>query len=75
MTRIHEQMYLEFNQQNKNSTQTQNIMWQLLWLNMTLRQHGLSDLHLDFCVFFLINILEENLDLKVQHKNIMNEKW
>ena len=27
-------------------------MWQLLWLNMTLRQHGLSDLHLDFCVFF-----------------------
>ena len=22
MTRIHEQMYLEFNQQNKNSTQT-----------------------------------------------------
>jgi len=52
MTRIHEQMYLEFNQQNKNSTQTLNIMWQLLWLNMTLRQHGLSDLHLDFCVFF-----------------------
>ena len=41
---------------------------------MTLRQHGLSDLHLDFCVFFLINILEENLDLKVQHKNIMTEK-
>ena len=40
---------------------------------MTLRQHGLSDLHLDFCVSFLINILEENLDLKVQHKNIMNE--
>ena len=27
-------------------------MWQLLWLNMTLRQHGLSDLHLDFCVLF-----------------------
>jgi len=27
-------------------------MWQLLWLNMTLRQHGLSNLHLDFCVFF-----------------------
>jgi len=26
-------------------------MWQLLWLNMTLRQHGLSDLHIDFCVF------------------------
>ena len=26
-------------------------MWQLLWLNMTLRQHGLSDLHLDFCFF------------------------
>ena len=26
-------------------------MWQLLWLNMTLRQHGLSYLHLDFCVF------------------------
>ena len=23
MTRIHEQMYLEFNQQNKNSTQTE----------------------------------------------------
>ena len=23
--------------------------------------------------FFLINILEQNLDLKVQHKNIMNE--
>jgi len=39
-------------------------MWQLLWLNMTLRQHGLSDLHFDFCVF-LINILEENSDLKV----------
>ena len=38
------------------------------------KQHGLSDLHLDFCFFFLINILEENLDLKVQHKNIMNEK-
>ena len=53
MTRIHEQMYLEFNQQNKNSTQTKNIMWQLLWLNMNLRQHRLSDLHLDFCVFFL----------------------
>ena len=31
-------------------------MWQLLWLNMTLRQHGLSDWHLDFCAFFLINI-------------------
>ena len=42
---------------------------------MTLREHGLSDLHLNFCVyFFLINILEENLDLKVQHKKIMNEK-
>ena len=27
-------------------------MWQLLWLHMTLRQHGLSDLNLDFCVFF-----------------------
>ena len=27
-------------------------MWQLLWLNMTLRQHGLNKLHLDFCVFF-----------------------
>ena len=27
-------------------------MWQLLWLNMTLRQHGISDLHLDFCVLF-----------------------
>ena len=27
-------------------------MWQLLWPNMTLRQHGLSDLHLYFCVFF-----------------------
>jgi len=27
-------------------------MWQLLWLNETLRQHGLSDLHLDFFVFF-----------------------
>jgi len=40
---------------------------------MTLRQHGLSDLHLDFFVFFLINILEENLDLKVQHKKIMTE--
>ena len=26
-------------------------MWQLLWLNMTPRQHGLSDFHLDFCVF------------------------
>jgi len=53
-------------------------MWQLLWLNMALRQHGLSDLHLDFCVFiFLINILEENLDLKVQHKKIMTgkKKW
>ena len=49
-------------------------MWQLLWLNMTLRQHGLSDLHLDFCVFFTINILEQNLDLKVKHKNIMTEK-
>ena len=42
---------------------------------MTLRQHGLSDLHLDFCVFFIINILEENLDLKVQHNKIMTEKW
>ena len=73
ITRIHEQMYLGFNQQNKNWTQ--NIMWQLLWLNMTLRQHEWSDLHLDFCVFFLINILEENLDLKVQHKKIMTEKW
>ena len=49
-------------------------MWQLLWLNMTLRQHGLSDLHLDFCVL-LMNILEENLNLKVQHKKIMIEKW
>ena len=27
-------------------------MWQLLWLNMTLRQHGLSDLYLDFLCFF-----------------------
>ena len=27
-------------------------MRQLLWLNMTLRQHELSDLHLDFCIFF-----------------------
>ena len=27
------------------------------------------------CFFFLINILEENLDLKVQHKKIMTEKW
>ena len=27
------------------------------------------------CFFFLINILKENLDLKVQHKNIMNENW
>ena len=34
-------------------------MWQLLWLNMTLRKHGLSDLHLDFCIF-LINILEDH---------------
>ena len=36
-----------------------------------LRHNGLSDLHLDF---FLINILEENLDLKVQHNKIMTEK-
>ena len=65
MTRIHEQMYLEFNQQKKKfNTNLENIMWQLLWLNMTPRQHGLSDLHLDFRVFFLINILEENLDQK-----------
>ena len=28
------------------------MMWQLLWLNITLRQHEWSDLHLDFCVFF-----------------------
>jgi len=41
---------------------------------MTLRQHGLSNLHLDFCVFFLINILEENLDVKVQQWKIMTEK-
>ena len=27
-------------------------MWQLLWLKKTLIQHGLSDLYLDFCVFF-----------------------
>ena len=27
-------------------------MWQLLSLNLTLRQHEWSDLHLDFCVFF-----------------------
>ena len=27
-------------------------MWQLLWISMTLRQHELSDLHLDFCVLF-----------------------
>jgi len=49
-------------------------MWQLLWLNMTLRQHEWSDLHLDFCVFFSNQYLQENLDLKVQHKKIMNEK-
>jgi len=41
---------------------------------MTIKQHGLSDLHLDFCVLFVINILDENLDLKFQHKKIMNEK-
>ena len=39
-------------------------MRQLLWLNMTLRQHGLSDLQLDFFVFFLINILEEKIRSK-----------
>jgi len=27
------------------------------------------------CFVFLINILEEKLDLKVQHKKIMTEKW
>ena len=27
-------------------------MWQLLWLNKTLRQCEWSNLHLDFCVFF-----------------------
>ena len=42
---------------------------------MMQQQHGISDLHLDFSVFFfLINILEENLDLKVQHKKIMTDK-
>ena len=75
MTRIHEQMYLEFKKQNKNSTQTYNIMWQLLWLNMTLRQHGLSDLHLDFCVFFSNQYFGRKFISKVQQKNIMNEKW
>ena len=28
---------------------------------------------LKFLCFFIINILEENLDLKVQHNNIMTE--
>ena len=65
MTRIHEQMYLEFNQKNKNSTQTYNIMWQLLWLNMTLRQHGLSDLHLDYDW----NMIEPKINTKTWFKS------
>ena len=40
---------------------------------MALRQHGLIDLHFHFCDFLIINIWEGNLDLKVQHKNIINE--
>jgi len=41
---------------------------------MTLRQHGLSDLHLDFCVFFANQYFGRKFRSKVQHKNIMNEK-
>jgi len=75
MTRIHEQMYLEFNQQNQNLTQTWNIMWQLLWLNMTLRQHGLSDLHIDFCVFISNQYFGIKFRSKGSEQEDYDKKW
>ena len=39
-------------------------MWQLLWLNMTLRQHEWSDLHLDFFVFISNQYFERKLRFK-----------
>ena len=52
---------------------------------MTLRQHGLSDLHLDFCVFFLINIFgrkfrsigsaQEGYDWKMIEPKINTKTW
>ena len=42
---------------------------------MTIRQNGLSDLHLDFCVFFSNQYFGRKLRSKVHNKNIMNEKW
>ena len=60
-------------------------MWQLLWLNMTLRQHGLSDLHLDFCVFFSNQYFEikhrskgsaqEDYDWKMIEPKINTKTW
>ena len=59
-------------------------MWQLLWLNMTLRQHGLSDLHLDFCIFFnqyfgrkfrSIGSAQEDYDWKMIEPKINTKTW
>ena len=60
-------------------------MWQLLWLNMTLRQHGISDLHLDFCVFFSNQyfvrklrskgLSQEDYDWKMIEPKINTKTW
>ena len=46
MTRIHDQMYLEFNQRKSkfNTNLEHNV-------TIIMTKHGLSDLHLDFCFF------------------------
>ena len=46
-------------------------MWQLLWLNITLRQHRLSDLHLDFCVF----ISNQYFEIKLRSKGSEKEDY
>ena len=60
-------------------------MWQLLWLNMTLRQHEWSDLYLDFCVFFSNQyfgrkfrskgLAQEDYEWKMIEPKINRKKW
>ena len=59
-------------------------MWQLLWLNMTLRQHRLSDLHLHFYVFFnqyfgrklrSKGLAQEDFDWKMIEPKINTKTW
>ena len=60
-------------------------MWQLLWLNMTVRLHGLSDLHLNLCVFFSNQyfgrkfrskgLAQEDYDWKMIEPKINTKTW